>query len=62
MSEPVPEPDGNQQDDASHPALRDMSLRSHLREMWGSMKGAATVFLVLLVLIIIGGGCALLLR
>jgi len=39
-----------------------MGLRTHLRELAGLTRSMSTIFLVLLVLVIIGGGCALLLR
>ncbi len=60
MTQPIP--DRKEQEHATGSQPRDMGLRSHLRELRGSVKSMQTVFVVLLVLIIIGGGCALLLR
>ncbi len=62
MTQPVPEPDRKEQEVASASQPHDMGLRSHLRDLRGSVKSMQTVLVVLLVLIIIGGGCALLLR
>ncbi len=60
MTQPIP--DREEQDDATGRQPRDMGLRSHLRELRGSLKSMQTVFVVLLILSMIGGGCALLLR
>ncbi len=62
MTQPIPDDDRKEQEDATARQPRDMGLRSHLRDLRGSMKNMQTVFVVLLVLIVIGGGCALLLR
>ncbi len=62
MTQPVLDPERKQQEEAPADQPHDMGLRSHLRELRGSVKSMQTVLVVLLVLIIIGGGCALLLR
>ncbi len=62
MTEPVSEADRHEQEQAASTEKRDMGLRSHLREIAGSTRSMTTIFLVLAVLIVIAGGCALLLR
>ncbi len=62
MTEPVFDQDPKQPGKAPDPPSRDMGLRSHLQEIAGSARSMSTVFFVLLILILIGGGCALLLR
>ncbi len=62
MPEPVQAPPPKRSAEPTGIPKRDMGLRTHVRELIGSTRTMSTLFIVLLVLIIIGAGCALLLR